>query len=111
MGVSERPSGLRTGGPMTPRRSAPHSGSDHSEHPCEAVLRAEYEARASGDLDAFARLLTDDVVWHIPGDNATSGPPNATGRREHQIAACWVLPEDQREFDQIWAEGALRDPD
>ncbi len=27
--------------------------------------------------------------------------------REGQIAASWVLPEDQREFDRIWAEAAL----
>src|SRR5207245_7537368 len=43
-------------------------------HPVgEGLLRAEYEARASGDLDAFARLLTEDVLWHVPGDNAIAG--------------------------------------
>ena len=147
---------------MMPDHLTPRIHIDCSEHPCAAVLRAEYEARCSHDLAAFALLLTRDVTWHVPGDNAIAGIYRgindvlayvqvrqrlsggtfemtiedvvandrhgfvvASGRallggrfqrwrahglyrfRDGQIAACWVLPEDQREFDRIWAEEAL----
>ena len=42
-------------------------------HPNEALLRREYEARASGDDRALAEVLADDVVWHVPGRSAISG--------------------------------------
>jgi ketosteroid isomerase-like protein len=149
---------------MTRERSIPRTDTYRPEHPYEAVLRTEYDARASGDLDSFRRLLADDVSWHVPGDNAiagdyrgidevvayvqvrqrlsngtfevtiedivandrhgfvvASGKANLGGRprrwrahglyrfREGQIAECWVLPEDQREFDRIWAEETAHD--
>jgi ketosteroid isomerase-like protein len=31
------------------------------------VVRGLYAARASGDFEAVARLLADDIVWHEPG--------------------------------------------
>lgn len=125
----------------------------------EEVLRVEYQARASGDIEAFAGLLADDVLWHVPGDNAiagvyrgiddvvayvhvrqtlsggtfrvsvedivanqrlgclrASGSAEIGGQLEQwrahgiyrfhegKIAECWVVPEDQREFDRIWGE-------
>lgn len=131
-------------------------------HPNEAVLRAEYAARASGDLDALARILAKDVEWHVPGESAVAGTYRgieevlayvqvsqrlsastfavtvedvvagdrhgfvvASGKADiggqlHEwrahglyqfkdglIASCWLLPEDQREFDRIWSEGGL----
>jgi ketosteroid isomerase-like protein len=129
----------------------------------ENLLRAEYETRASDDIDAFARLLTEDVLWHGPGDSAIAGVYRgvddvvayvrvrqsltggtfcisvedmvANGRlgcvlvsasaeiggelewwrahglyrfRDGRIAECRVVPEDQREFDRIWAEETVR---
>jgi ketosteroid isomerase-like protein len=58
---------------MMPERWMPRIHVDCSEHPCATVLRAECEARPSRDLAAFARLLTQDVTWHVPGDNAIAG--------------------------------------
>jgi hypothetical protein len=55
---------------MTTEPSIPRTDTDRPEHPCDAVLRAEYEV---------------------------------------QIAKCWVLSEDQREFDRIWAEETAHD--
>ena len=37
------------------------------------VVRGYIDALSAGDLDAVAASLTDDVVFHIPGRNATSG--------------------------------------
>jgi uncharacterized protein (TIGR02246 family) len=44
-----------------------------SEHLHETVVRDAFRAYADGDLDAFAALFTDDVVWHVPGTNRFSG--------------------------------------
>jgi hypothetical protein len=126
-------------------------------HPNERLLRDEYRARAEREDDALAAMLADDVVWHVPGNNAISGVYRgrdevigytrrrralvdgtfditvedvlvndrhgfvmATGAamrdgkrqtwrahglyrfKDGQIAECWVLPEDQNVFDDIW---------
>ena len=42
-------------------------------HPHEALVREAFRAYAAGDLDAFAVVFTDDVVWHIPGTNRFAG--------------------------------------
>jgi ketosteroid isomerase-like protein len=127
-------------------------------HPNERLLRREYDARARRDDASFAALLTEAVVWHVPGRSAISGEHRgkdevmeyvrrrrdlaadtfeitvhdvlandehglviASGRakrcgkavewRAHglyrfedgKIAECWLLPEDQTVFDEIWA--------
>jgi hypothetical protein len=127
-------------------------------HPNERLLRREYEARAQRDYASLAALLTEAVVWHVPGRSAISGEYRgkdevmeyvrrrrdlaadtfeitvndvlandehglviASGRakrrgktvewRAHgvyrfedgKIAECWVLPENQAIFDEIWA--------
>src|SRR5438105_7402718 len=36
--------------------------------PKEQTIRALYEARARRDWNAVAGLLTDDIVWHEPGE-------------------------------------------
>jgi ketosteroid isomerase-like protein len=127
-------------------------------HPNERVLRREYDARAQRDDASLAALLTEAVVWHVPGRSAISGEYRgkdevmeyvrrrrdlatdtfeitvhdvlandehglviASGRakrsgkavewRAHglyrfedgKIAECWLLPEDQAVFDEIWA--------
>jgi ketosteroid isomerase-like protein len=125
------------------------------------VLGAECEARTSSDIEAFSRRLTEDVRWHVPGDNAlagvyrgiddvmayvrvrqmlaggtlrltvdavlanervgcvlVSGSAEIGGSlqrwrahgiysyRDGKIAECWVVPQDQGQFDRIWAEQA-----
>jgi hypothetical protein len=127
-------------------------------HPNERLLRREYHARAQRDDASLAALLTEAVVWHVPGRSAISGEYRgkdevigyvrrrrdlaadtfeitvhdvlandehglviASGRakrrgkavewRAHglyrfedgKIAECWLLPEDQAVFDEIWA--------
>jgi ketosteroid isomerase-like protein len=40
-----------------------------SEHPNAGIVRSAYEAIARGDLEGFASLLDDDIVWYesMPG--------------------------------------------
>jgi ketosteroid isomerase-like protein len=40
-----------------------------TEHPNAAVVRSGYEAVERGDMEAFAALLDDGIVWHesMPG--------------------------------------------
>ncbi|HEY3214405.1 MAG TPA: nuclear transport factor 2 family protein [Actinomycetota bacterium] len=126
-------------------------------HPNERLLRGEYEARARRDDASLSALLTEGIVWHVPGRSAISGVYRgkaevmeyvrhrrnladdtfeitvddvlandkhgfvfASGRATRQgkvlewrahglyrfengkIAECWVLPEDQILFDEIW---------
>jgi ketosteroid isomerase-like protein len=43
------------------------------EHPNETLLRTLYEAFSRRDLDTVRRLFADDIVFHQPGRNPTSG--------------------------------------
>lgn len=40
-----------------------------NEHPNAAVVRSGYEAVLRGDVETFAAVLDDDIVWHesMPG--------------------------------------------
>jgi uncharacterized protein len=42
-------------------------------HPNEERIRRGYEAFAAGDMTAMDELLSDDVVWHSPGNNPLAG--------------------------------------
>ena len=42
-------------------------------HPHHALIRKRYQALADGDLDTLAELLTEDVVWRVPGHNPLAG--------------------------------------
>jgi ketosteroid isomerase-like protein len=42
-------------------------------HPNVEVARSAYAAFLSGDMEAMAGLMSDDIVWHAPGDNLLSG--------------------------------------
>jgi uncharacterized protein len=39
-----------------------------TEHPNATALRASQEAMASGDMQAAAAMVADDVVWHEIGN-------------------------------------------
>jgi ketosteroid isomerase-like protein len=42
-------------------------------HPNEDRMRKGYEAFMAGDMTALDQLLTDDVVWHVPGRHSLAG--------------------------------------
>jgi ketosteroid isomerase-like protein len=42
-------------------------------HPNEDLVRRGYEAFAKGDLDTLNSLLSDDIVWHVPGKSPVAG--------------------------------------
>lgn len=44
-----------------------------AEHPNVQRLREGYAAFAKGDLDTVKTLWTDDVVWHVGGNNPLAG--------------------------------------
>lgn len=43
------------------------------ESPNEALMRDMASALEHGNLEAFSKFLADDVTYHIPGRNPTSG--------------------------------------
>ena len=44
-----------------------------ADHPNVQRLRDGYAAFAKGDMDAVKELWTDDVVWHVGGNNPLAG--------------------------------------
>jgi uncharacterized protein len=44
-----------------------------SEHPNIARVREAYDAFAKGDLAALDEFFAEDIRWHVPGRNQTSG--------------------------------------
>lgn len=42
-------------------------------HPNEELTRKGYEAFGKGDMDTVNELMSDEVVWHVPGNNPLSG--------------------------------------
>jgi ketosteroid isomerase-like protein len=43
------------------------------EHPNVGLVRKGYDAFAKGDMATLRELLSEDVVWHGPGNNPLSG--------------------------------------
>jgi ketosteroid isomerase-like protein len=46
---------------------------NHAERVLRRLHEAQAELYAGGDTDAVRAVLTDDVVWHVPGRNAIAG--------------------------------------
>lgn len=42
-------------------------------HPNVALLRALYDAQGRGDIDAYLGMLSDAIVFHIPGRSRIAG--------------------------------------
>ena len=42
-------------------------------HPNEELLRKGYEAFGSGDTQTLDQVLSDDIVWHVPGRSPIAG--------------------------------------
>jgi len=47
-----------------------------SQHPNVERMRRAYEAFMKGDAETIRELLTDDLVWHVPGRHRFSGDHN-----------------------------------
>jgi ketosteroid isomerase-like protein len=65
------------------------------EHPNVAIARVAIEAFTKGDLDTFTASLHDDVVWHAPGNNPSSGDFRGKAktlerfRRQQEAGVSW----------------------
>ena len=44
-----------------------------AEHPNAETFKRGYAAFGQGDMDTMRELLSPDLVWHAPGNNALSG--------------------------------------
>ncbi len=44
-----------------------------ADHPNAALLRKGYEAFGKGDMATITDLFSEDVVWHLAGNNQLSG--------------------------------------
>ena len=44
-----------------------------SDHPNLQRMRDGYDAFAKGDVAALQELMTDDIVWHVPGHSSLAG--------------------------------------
>ncbi len=44
-----------------------------ADHPNTTLLRNGYEAFGKGDMATLTDLFSEDVVWHVPGNNPISG--------------------------------------
>jgi len=63
---------------------------------------------AGGSTDRVVELLTDDIVWHVPGASQIAGDHRghdgvieyfSTRRR---IAEVWLVPIELQKFDRAW---------
>lgn len=43
------------------------------EHPNAVAYRRTADAFRSGDVEVMARLIAEDVTWHVPGDHSMAG--------------------------------------
>jgi ketosteroid isomerase-like protein len=49
------------------------------EHPNATAYRRTADAFRAQDLEALARLIDDDVVWHVPGSGPLAGDVRGRG--------------------------------
>lgn len=77
-----------------------------SEHPNAALARSAYEAVARGDLEAFAGVLDDDIVWYesMPGFEG-----EYRGRDEALALLGRVFEETGMELSDLSIEHILAD--
>jgi ketosteroid isomerase-like protein len=57
----------------TGERSGGHPTGGAMAHDNLKVLQDGYAAFGAGDIGRLSELFTDDVTWHVPGNNALSG--------------------------------------
>jgi ketosteroid isomerase-like protein len=63
-----------------------------SDHPNVARMREGYDAFAKGDLAALRELMTEDIVWHLPGHSALAGDYEGPTPSSHSSAGPWSSP-------------------
>ncbi len=44
-----------------------------ADHPNAALLRNGYEAFNKGDMATLREMFSEDMVWHVPGNNLLTG--------------------------------------
>jgi ketosteroid isomerase-like protein len=71
------------------------------DHPNALMLRQAHENFQKGDLDALFALMSDDIAWHMPGNNVLSGTfrgraeiLESFGRLQQNVDAYWAWPLD-----------------
>ena len=71
------------------------------DHPNALLLKAAHEAFQKGEIEALFGLMTDDITWHMPGNNALTG--DFVGREailgsfaslQANVDAYWAYPLD-----------------
>lgn len=71
------------------------------DHPNALKLKAAHENFQKGDLDALFGLMSDDITWHMPGNNCLAG--DFVGREaimgsfaalQANVDAYWAWPLD-----------------
>jgi uncharacterized protein len=71
------------------------------DHPNAHMLHDAHAAFKSGDVDALFAVMADDVVWHVPGNNALAGTYRGRdeilrnfGMLQAAVDAYWAHPLD-----------------
>jgi ketosteroid isomerase-like protein len=67
------------------------------DHPSGEMLKRAHDAFKAGDVEALFGMMTDDCVWHMPGNNMLSG--DFVGR-DAILQSFGTL---QRSVDEYWA--------
>ncbi len=89
-----------------------------ADHPHAIAYRRTADAFRSGDLELLARLIADDVVWHVPGDHSMAGEIRGRDDLLAWLAALgekgfWLIEDDVFGSDghvcAVSAMGARRD--
>jgi uncharacterized protein len=69
------------------------------DHPNALMLRKAHGSFQKGDVEALFALMTDDIIWYLPGHNALSG---AFHGRDGVMKNFAML---QQNVDTYWAQG------
>ncbi|MBL0923792.1 MAG: nuclear transport factor 2 family protein [Sphingomonadaceae bacterium] len=71
------------------------------DHPNAHMLYKAHSAFKAGDVEALFSAMADDVVWHVPGDNALAGTYRGReeilrnfGMLQAAVDAYWAHPLD-----------------
>lgn len=59
--------------PVDPAADGRYLRDMSADHPHATAYRQTADAFRSGDVEVLARLIAEDVVWHVPGDHSMAG--------------------------------------
>jgi hypothetical protein len=72
-----------------------------NDHPNAILLKNAHENFQKGDLDALFGLMSDDIAWHMPGNNVLAGTFRGRdaimasfGALQANVDAYWAWPLD-----------------